>query len=265
MSAVSMKNFMCASACDGPDVVLACARTLRSRHVTVNHRRSQRVTHVGCAALPPRVSRSAYFSALEYLEAALWYDATVKSATWKRWSEESPEGSLGLIAPKVVCAMKPSPAFDAAFAPFTAALDDRVSAVIFPTPPTFSPSSANRDLLRRFFGELATPDQLGERTRVWRPSGLWDLATAVKAASEAGVVVSWDPFSDLTVPPETYEAIVADAMYWRPVGLGRKGPLSPDHLERLATLGEAHATSWIVLATPEPWKDAKRLRDLVQK
>ncbi len=223
------------------------------------------MTHVGCAALPRRISRAGYFAQLAYLECALWYERPVKSATWKRWREESPARSLGLIAPKILCTMRPSPALDTALAQFTAALGEATATVVFPTPPAFSPSAANRDLLRRFFGEIVPAEKLVGAVRVWQPSGLWDLATASKTATDAGVVLSWDPFGDLTVPPDTYEALPVGSMYWRPAGLGRSGPLSPDHLDRLAALGEAQPASWIVLATAEAWKDARRLHALVQK
>lgn len=208
-----------------------------------------------------RVARAAYFAALDYLECSLWYERPVKSATWTRWLDESPEGGLGVIAPANVCAMRPSAAADQSLAQWRAAMGSpKVGVVVFPTPPAFSPSAHNRDQLQRFFGglELAA-------TKVWRPSGLWDLATAAKAATTAGVVLGWDPLADPTTPPEAYESVAAEAMYWRPAGLGRKGPLSPDHLDRLAALGEAHPTSWIVLATPHAWKDARRLGELIQK
>jgi hypothetical protein len=187
----------------------------------------------------------------------------VKSASWKRWVEESPAGSLGLVLPKAVCALRPGKAFDDALAGFAASMAPAVGAVILATPPAFSPSAFNREALKRFVGEtLAVPDGVA---KVWRPSGLWDLATALKTAADAGAVLSWDPFADPTVPPETYEAVAAEAMYWRPAGLGRKGPLSPDHLDRLAALSETSPTAWIVLATAEAWKDAKRVNELVQK
>src|SRR5262245_9082156 len=193
-----------------------------------------RSIHVGCAALPPRVARPAYFAALDFVECSLWYERPVKSATWRRWLDESPAGTLGVVAPKAVCAMKASPAFDASLAQLMGALGSAVGAVIFATPPAFSPSAHNRDHLRRFFGETVPAETLGGATRVWRPSGLWDVATAAKTATDAGAVLSWDPLADATVPADVYEALAVESAYWRPAGLGRKGPLSPDHLDRLA-------------------------------
>jgi hypothetical protein len=212
-----------------------------------------RSIHVGCAALPPRVSRAAYFAALDYVECSLWAGKPVKPATWKRWLDESPAGSLGVITPT-----SPSPQL-------AAAIGDAVGTIVIATPPTFSPSAHNRDRLRRLVDSFVPPDTIPDAARVWRPSGLWDLATAVKTAHDAGVVLSWDPFSDPTTPPEAYESVDAEAMYWRPAGLGRKGPLSPDHLDRLASLSEAIPSGWIVFATPEAWRDARRFRELVQK
>jgi len=245
-----------------------------------------RSIHVGCAALPKRTSRAAYFAALDYLECALWQPGPVKSATWRRWTEESPAGGIGLVAPWVtthpelrggrwpvepaerrrVGHLRPSAAATAALATFTeSAFGPHAGAVVFPTPPSFSPSAANRDVLSAFFAELAPAERFPGAARVWQPSGLWDPATAAKAATEAGVTLAWDPLGDATTPPETYEALAVESVYWRPAGLGRSGPLSPDHLDRLAALAEAHPTCWLVLATPDAWKDARRLRAIVQK
>ena len=208
-----------------------------------------RSIHVGCAALPPRVSRAAYFAAADFVECSLWFERPVKSATWKKWLDESPEGSLGVVVPLTPLAVPLAPA---------------VGAIVIATPPAFSPSAHNRDRLKRFFAETLPAEKVGDAARVWRPSGLWDLSTALKTASDAGVVLSWDPFGDPTTPASVYESVSAEAMYWRPSGLGRKGPLSPDHLDRLAALSETVPTVWIVLATAEAWKDVRRLRELVQ-
>src|SRR5438132_5554606 len=105
-----------------------------------------RSIHVGCAALPPRISRAAYFAALDYVECSLWYERPVKSATWKRWLDESPAGALGVVVP---------------VAPLAAPLGPAVGAIVIATPPAFSPSAHNRDRLRRFFGETLPAESLG--------------------------------------------------------------------------------------------------------
>ena len=245
-----------------------------------------RSIHVGCAALPARMTRAGYFAALDYVECALWQPGPVKSATWRKWTDESPADGLGLLAPSVVTHpelrgarwpvdpaeryqighLRPSAAATAALTAFAdAALGPHAGAIVFPTPPSFSPSAAHRDLLRAFFAELAPAERFAGAARIWQPSGLWDAPTAAKAATEAGITLAWDPLGDPMTPPETFEALEVESVYWRVAGLGRSGPLSPDHLDRLAALAEVHPSCWVVLATPDAWKDSRRLRAIVQK
>lgn len=247
---------------------------------------------VGATALPKRVARSAYFSALEYFECNLWFTGPVKAASWRKWTddaraarEENPDGGLlGVVAPMLVThpvgrgmttrwAIEPAdkpllghfrstPSASHALDTFAAQLESP-PVVVFPTPATFSPSAANREALHAFFAERGAAERFGGATRVWQPSGLWDLATALKTATDAGVVLAWDPLSDPTTPPDVYESLEAEAMYWRISGYGRSGPLSAGHFDQLADLAQTRDQAWFVFASPDSWKDAKRFRDLL--
>jgi hypothetical protein len=245
---------------------------------------------IGCTALPKRVSRGAYFSTLDYFECNLWFSGPVKAGSWKRWvedaaaaREERPDsGVLGVVAPQIITyphtkglhtKWQVDPADQVLLGHFrpsgsaNRALDWFVSqieappVVVFPTPSSFSPSATNREALHTFFAERGAAERFGGAVRVWQPSGLWDLATALKTATDAGVVLSWDPMGDPTTPPDVYETLEAEQMYWRLTGLGRSGPLSAGHYDQLCALAEIRETSWFVFSSPDAWKDARRFSD----
>src|SRR4029078_108738 len=110
--------------------------------------------------------------------------------------------------------------------------------VLFRSPPLFAPSSANRDQLRRFFGEVATEEVMGA-PRVWLPDGLWEPRPAVSFATEIGVMCAIDPLVyDPSLPGEVYEDLDAPALYFRISGVGRSGPIRSEKLEDLAGLTE---------------------------
>src|SRR6185436_6722112 len=112
------------------------------------------------------------------------------------------------------------------------------SHAIFKSPALFAPSSANRDQLRRFFGEIATEEAVGA-ARIWVPDGLWEPRSAVAFAKEIGVTCAIDPLvHDPGSPAEVYEELDTPALYFRIAGLGRTGPIRTEKLEDLAGLVE---------------------------
>ena len=137
--------------------------------------------------------------------------------------------------------------------------------VVFRSPETFSPSAANRDQLKAFFGELATAEAIGTQ-RVWVPGGLWEPRTAVKFANELGVTCAIDPLVQepgATVDP--YEGIEAETLYLRLEGVGRAGMIRNERLEDLAALIESYEDLelTIAFASPERWQDARNLVKLL--
>lgn len=137
--------------------------------------------------------------------------------------------------------------------------------VVFRSPENFSPSAANRDQLKAFFGELATPDAIGTQ-RVWVPGGLWEVRTAVKLANELGVTCAIDPL--VHEPGETvdpYEDLEAESLYLRLEGAGRAGMIRNERLEDLAALVESYEDRelTIAFASPERWQDARNFVKLL--
>src|SRR5262249_38259133 len=119
--------------------------------------------------------------------------------------------------------------------------------VVFRTPPSFTPSQANRDLLRRFFSEV---DMGGER--VWHPDGLWDTRTAAKAATELGVTLGVDPLvrDQTRDPPDLYATLEVPQLYLRVSGLGRGArKLATSQLDEIEMVAEAYERTWVVFGT----------------
>jgi uncharacterized protein YecE (DUF72 family) len=239
---------------------------------------------IGTVDLPARVERERYFQELSYLELSALFQAPLKSSSLARWQSVAPAGALGLVAPWVLTHRKP-PASGLSWPHDSTVGDFRISTpgqealtalrgavttltpghVLFRSPPLFAPSSANREQLRRFFGELATEAAVGA-SRVWSPDGLWEPRIAVKFASEIGVTCAIDPLiHDPSTPAEVYEDLEAAALYFRVAGIGRAGPIRTEKLEDLAGLVEHYRDIplTVVFASTARWQDARNFKKLL--
>lgn len=239
---------------------------------------------IGTVDLPERIDRERYFAELSYLELSALFAGPLKAASLAKW-QDAPADTVGLVAPWVLTQRKPPTAsrlwhHDAtvgdfrdsahgrsALTAFRAAADLLHAAfAVFPSPPLFAPSTANRDRLKQFFTEVATEEAVGAR-RVWVPDGLWEPRAAVKFAGELGVTCAVDPLvSDPSRPEELYEDLAADALYFRIMGLGRAGALRSEKLEDLAALAEHYQEIelTIAFASPARWQDARNFKKLLE-
>jgi uncharacterized protein YecE (DUF72 family) len=239
---------------------------------------------IGTVDLPPRLEREHYFRHLSYLELSALFHGPLRPGAIAKWQSVAPPRSVGLVAPWVLTQRKPpgpGPSWphDATVGDFrnsgaglaaTGALRDAVTAltadpVLFRSPPLFAPSSANRDQLRRFFGEVATEEAIGA-PRVWLPDGLWEPRIAVSFATEIGVICAIDPLVyDPSLPGEVYEDLEAPALYFRISGIGRSGPIRSEKLEDLAGLTEHYKdiALTIAFASAQRWKDARNFKKLL--
>lgn len=239
---------------------------------------------IGTVDLPARVERKHYFQQLSYLELAVLFPGPLKPAALDRWQTVAPPGALGLVAPWVLTQRKaPGSAtswpHDSTVGDFRnsapgrvalASFRDAVTAltagqVLFRSPPLFAPSSANREQLKRFFGEVATEEAVGA-PRVWLPDGLWEPRIAVSFATEIGVTCAIDPLvHDPGSPAEVYEDLEAAALYFRIAGLGRSGAIRSEKLEDLAGLVEHYqgVALTIAFASAQRWQDARNFKKLL--
>ena len=209
--------------------------------------------HVGCVDLPHGVGWDRYFSRLSYVETSALTRGPLRVAVTNKWRAAAPApGSFGVVAPPIEAGL-------GTLVDTARALE--ASAVVFRTPPMFSPSAANRDLLRKFFTETAPADAFGDAARVWQPDGLWELPTALKLAQELEVVLGADPFAKdpTTDPPDLYATLDLPAVYFRVTGLGHGGrKLSSSQMDELHEVVEAYERVWVVFATVDSFTDAGR-------
>lgn len=208
----------------------------------------------------------------------------LKPSSLAKWTE-APEGSIGLVAPFPLTHRKPPPGaklwtHDATSGDFRASDPGRATLeplreavaklksphVIFRSPDSFSPSAANRDVLRQFFAEVATEEAIGT-DRVWLPGGLWEVRAAAKFAAEIGVTLAFDPLvREPGDPPEVHYDLEVSALYLRPEGAGRAGTIRNERLEDLVALMLEYADLplTVAFASPERWQDARNLVKLLQ-
>jgi hypothetical protein len=234
--------------------------------------------------VPARIERERYFRELSYLELSVLFAGPVKPGVLAKWIDVAPPKSIGLVAPFSLTQRKP-PAGTKLWPHDASTGDFRISnvssavlpqlreavttlaarCVVFRSPDAFSPSAGNRDQLRRFFAELATPESIGTE-RVWVPGGLWEPRSAAAFANELGVTCALDPLvrapGELSDP---FEGLEAPSLYFRLEGTGRSGPLRSERLEDLAALIESYAGVEVTVSfgSPERWADARNLRKLL--
>jgi hypothetical protein len=234
---------------------------------------------VGTAGLPQRIAPEKYFRDLAYLELPDLFAHAMKPSLVARWAEQAKPGTLGLVAPfSLTHRNAPSRAklwpHDATTGEFRdgklprdayAALVATATALharclVLLSPESFSPSAANRERLQRFFAEVAPP---GPFERVWVPSGLWDLRTAVKLATEVGVTCAIDPLArEPGQPIESTFELEAEALYLR---IERAGALGAARLDDLADVIDHYGDRRlaVALATANRWHDARALLKLL--
>ena len=242
-------------------------------------------TRIGTVDMPERIDRDRYFRDLTYLELSALFAGPLKPSLIAKWAEVAPKGTLGLVAPFVLTHRKPpkserlwdhdatvgdfrdSELGRASLAPYKAAITQLGAAyAVFHSPSLFAASAANRDQLKKFFGEIATEEAVGA-PRVWVPDGLWDLRTAISFAKELGVIPAWDPLvRDPGQPPEIHYDLDVSTLYLRITGLGRTGPIRSEKLDDLVMLLEAYEDVPAVIAFESPmrWNDARNLKKTLE-
>ena len=220
---------------------------------------------VGCAELPPGMNRGKYFEKLGMLEVATFATSAPSRKAVRGWREKSPSSAhFSLLASAQLTGPKSFPVDEEAKA-LTAKLVDasevlRAEAVVFKTPGSFSPSSANQDRMRRYFSEIASTEAFGTTLRVWEPDGLWEPEAISKIADELTLTVAIDPLAQ--DPLEEYQSFVAEQMargsaYLRIHGMGiSRRRFEPYQLEMLAEMLQEVDRAWVVFAHPGKYPDA---------
>ena len=232
--------------------------------------------------MPAKIDRERYFRELTYLELSALFAGPLAPGPLARWAQVAPKGAVGLVAPFSLTHRKPPRAprtwpHDATTGDFRDSatsraalgpLRDAVAAlgaccVVFRSPEGFSPSAANRDLLRRFFGEVAPVEALGGAPRVWVPGGLWEIGAAAKLANELAITCAIDPLTRQPGDPlEIFLELDVPSLYVR---IERAGTLRSERLDELAELADHYEGRLLAIAfaTQERWQDARNLKKLL--
>ncbi|MSP17592.1 MAG: DUF72 domain-containing protein [Myxococcales bacterium] len=237
---------------------------------------------VGCAGVPHGISRDTYFSRLDFLETDATFIEPPADSALRRWRRDAPDpAAFGTLAWQLITHEPGTPGY--AHLRMELPLDARArvggfrgtaevaaawvrtrdaalalgaEVILFQTPSSFSPSSANRDAMRRFFGDVVG-DARGMRL-AWEPRGVWEPAAAAAFAAELGLVLALDPLQLETDAPK------ADELYLRIQGLGlHRNRVSEDQLDVLAELVSGLARSWVVFANVEKYRDAQHFRKML--
>jgi hypothetical protein len=133
-------------------------------------------------------------------------------------------------------------------------------AVVFHSPPLFSPSTGNRERLRQFFAEVAPAELFGGAQRVWVPDGLWESLAAVRFATELGITCAIDPLVQIPgAPLDLHLHYEVEQIYFRINAIGRTRGLREDDLISVEELSMVYPEAAFILATMERWKDAKNV------
>ena len=224
-----------------------------------------RAHQVGCAELPPGMNRGKYFEKLQMLEIATFATSSPSRKVVRGWREKSPsEARFSLLASAGLVGDRSFPVDEQA-GELTARLVNacqilEAEAVVFKTPAAFSPSLANHDRMRRFFGEIAGAEVFGKTLRVWEAGGLWEPDTIAKIAGELDLCVAIDPIAQ--DPLEEYQSFVAEQMargpaYLRIHGMGiSRRRFEPYQLDMLAEMLQDLERSWVIFAHPGKYPDA---------
>ncbi len=223
---------------------------------------------VGCAELPPGMSRRQYFEKLDLLEVAALHKGTVSRKAVRSWREQSPASArFTLLAPQQLTHPRgfasdaEADASAAQLAEFSKLL--AAEAVVFRTPSSFTPSATGRDQVRRFFTEIASAERFPKTERVWDPDGLWEAETLLELARELDILLAVDPLAP--DPFDEHAESVAQHLargraYLRLAGLGMaRRQFDAYQLEMLCELVSELDRYWIVLAHPGKYPDALAL------
>jgi uncharacterized protein YecE (DUF72 family) len=241
------------------------------------------VLRIGCAGLPNGVSRPHYFENLDLLEADVTFFEPPRDLALRRWKQEAPPGAgFTMLAWQLVTHDPSTAGYERLTQPLTPEVKAQVGSlkitpavkdawqrtvaasqvlgaevIVLQTPPSFAPSAANQDAMRRFFGEIV--GKLPEGTVVaWEPRGVWAPAQAAKLARELEILYALDPLALEVEPPEGPYA------YFRLYGLGlQRGKIDENNMDLLADMLDLYSVAWVVFNNVEKYRDAQRFRKLM--
>ena len=233
---------------------------------------------VGCAELPPGMSRAKYFEKLGLLELGSFSNRRAGSSKPSRkavrgWREKSPESArFSVLAHTELTGAKAFPT-DEAGVEIAKSLADScqilsAETVVFRTPASLSPSAQHRERMRAIFTEVATPENFGETVRDWEPSGLWEHSGISEMAENCGLLVAVDPLAQDPLDENTnfvIEQLAKGQAYLRISGMGHnRRRFDGYQLEMVADMLGDLDRSWTLFAHQGMYPDALAMQRELQ-
>ncbi len=231
---------------------------------------------IGCAELPPGMSRPKYFEKLSLLEISTFYDKSPGKKAVRTWREKSPDSAVyTLLAPSALSDGKNGKSFplgeqseEQVIALAESCKILRAEALVFRTPATFTPSANNRARMTKFFSEIATSERFGDTALVWDPDGLWEPKGIASMADSLNLLVALDPLAQ--DPLDEHSMFVAEQMakgraYLRISGLGHSRRRYESYeMEMIAEMIMQLEKCWVLFAHTGKYPDALAMaRELV--
>lgn len=232
---------------------------------------------IGCGPFPPK--RGAFLDTFRVVELSEAIHEPIRHATLRKWNESRPDGfeyvlgaSRWLTLEPLDESAKPPQEFPrrdfGLFRPTEANRAEwavvreqadalAANAVLFRTPPAFSPSATNLDALRTFRAEVIgdVPFEL-----IWEPRGIWQPEELAELGEELGMTIVRDPHGATSFPIPTEDAYYAVTA---PIGHLR---FSEDDLYDLSEFIDSHPTKVrMVFRGPDRERNARSLHKLRAK
>ena len=209
--------------------------------------------HLGLPLLRGTLER--YAERYDLLEVHFDAGPVPKPNTLRGWRKKVPPAFVfSVVMPRVVSELKPCAELDAALTQANAAaLALEARCVLIPTPPSVTPTEANRKRLAALV-ERIPHDAV---TIGWEPHGVWEVEEAAKLAHKLGVVLVVDPAKEAAPP--------GPIAYFRLRGLGETSRLSPAALERVADELRDRREAYVIIESTGPVAVAVALRKHLAK
>jgi len=130
-------------------------------------------------------------------------------------------------------------------------------AVVFETPPSFTPTARHREWMRRFFTAMPREDGLW---MAWEPRGVWQTEEIAALCRELDLVPVIDPMA------ETDPALAPDGRaYFKVRALGNPGGLDRATLSWLAEDLVQQPSALCLMQTPNQFREANHLLQALEQ
>lgn len=208
---------------------------------------------VGCAGFPVPATR--YFREFSFVEVQETHVSLPGPGTIRRWRREAPEGfRFALLGPREVGqeGFRDGKVIETALKSIEAIAEElEARTAVFVTPPEFTPTKANRSVVKEFLqGVKSRFDRV-----VFEPSAGWDADECDDLTKDVGAIAARDPLiAGLSKLPVAYYRLHGPA--------GHKSRYEDPAIERLGEIARSakHTDATYVFTNVDMFADAKRFK-----